>query len=91
MLKNKWFVLARVDVRLSRAACVPAACCQSGIAHAQASKHVFELRTYTAPDGKLGDLHCALPRSHDPHLQQARHEERDLSLRRRTRPTPRTR
>ena len=31
---------------------------QSGIAHAQASKHVFELRTYTAPDGKLGDLHA---------------------------------
>jgi NIPSNAP len=30
---------------------------QSGIAHAQAGKHVYELRTYTAPDGKLGELH----------------------------------
>ena len=29
-----------------------------GAAHAQASARVFELRTYTAPDGKLGDLHA---------------------------------
>ena len=29
----------------------------SAIAHAQAGK-VYELRTYTAPDGKLGDLHA---------------------------------
>ena len=30
------------------------------IAHAQspAPAHIFELRTYTAPDGKLGDLHA---------------------------------
>jgi hypothetical protein len=27
------------------------------VAHAQAGGRVFELRTYTAPDGKLGDLH----------------------------------
>jgi hypothetical protein len=26
------------------------------VARAQSSKRVFELRTYTAPDGKLGDL-----------------------------------
>ena len=31
---------------------------QSGVAHAQAGKHVYELRTYTAPDGKLGELHA---------------------------------
>jgi hypothetical protein len=31
---------------------------QSGIAHADASKHVYELRTYTAPEGKLGELHA---------------------------------
>jgi hypothetical protein len=30
----------------------------TGIAHAQAGKHVYELRTYTAPDGKLGELHA---------------------------------
>jgi hypothetical protein len=29
---------------------------QRGIAHAQAGKHVYELRTYTAPEGKLGEL-----------------------------------
>jgi len=29
----------------------------SAIAHAQAGK-VYELRTYTAPEGKLGDLHA---------------------------------
>src|SRR5437762_10278626 len=29
----------------------------AAIAHAQAGK-VYELRTYTAPDGKLGDLHA---------------------------------
>jgi len=28
-----------------------------GIAHAQSGK-VYELRTYTSPDGKLGDLHA---------------------------------
>ena len=31
---------------------------QSGIAQAQAGKHVYELRTYTAPEGKLGDLNA---------------------------------
>jgi hypothetical protein len=31
---------------------------QAGIAHAQAGKHVYELRTYTAPEGKLGELHA---------------------------------
>jgi NIPSNAP len=30
---------------------------RSAIAHAQSGK-VYELRTYTAPDGKLGDLHA---------------------------------
>jgi NIPSNAP protein len=30
---------------------------QLSIAHAQSGK-VYELRTYTAPDGKLGDLHA---------------------------------
>jgi hypothetical protein len=29
----------------------------AAVAHAQASK-VYELRTYTAPEGKLGDLHA---------------------------------
>ncbi len=28
------------------------------VANAQADKRVFELRTYTAPEGKLGELHA---------------------------------
>jgi hypothetical protein len=32
--------------------------CQSrSVVQAQAAGHVYELRTYTAPEGKLGDLH----------------------------------
>jgi hypothetical protein len=56
MLKNRWFVLAGT-VTVFLAGLLTGSLLQSGIAHAQASKHVFELRTYTAPDGKLGDLH----------------------------------
>jgi hypothetical protein len=56
MLKNNWFVLAGT-VTVFLAGLSAGSLLQSGIAHAQASKHVYELRTYTAPDGKLGDLH----------------------------------
>ena len=56
MLQNRWFVLAGSTV-IFLAGLSAGSLLQSGIAHAQASKHVFELRTYTAPDGKLGDLH----------------------------------
>ena len=56
MLKNRWFVFAGT-VTVFLAGLSAGSLLQSGIAHAQASKHVFELRTYTAPDGKLGDLH----------------------------------
>lgn len=31
---------------------------RSGVASAQSSSRVFELRTYTAPEGKLADLHA---------------------------------
>ena len=31
---------------------------QIGVAHAQGGRHVYELRTYTAPEGKLGDLNA---------------------------------
>ena len=55
MLKNKWVVLAGTVVFL--AGLSAGSLLQSGIAHAQAAKHVYELRTYTAPEGKLGELH----------------------------------
>ena len=56
MLKNRWIVLAWA-VTVFLAGLSAGSLLQSGIAHAQTAKHVFELRTYTAPDGKLGDLH----------------------------------
>jgi hypothetical protein len=56
MLKNKWFVLVGSTV-IFLAGLSAGSLLTSGIAHAQASKHVYELRTYTAPDGKLGELH----------------------------------
>ena len=55
MPKNKWVVLAGTVVFL--AGLSAGSLLQSGLAHAQAAKHVYELRTYTAPEGKLGDLH----------------------------------
>ena len=57
MLKNRWFVLAGTTV-VFLAGMPAGSLLQSGIAHAQAAKHVYELRTYTAPDGKLGELHA---------------------------------
>ncbi len=57
MLKNTWFVLAGSTV-IFIAGMSAGSLLQSGIAHAQAGKHVYELRTYTAPEGKLGDLHA---------------------------------
>ena len=56
MPKNKWVVLAG-STFIFLAGLSAGSVLQSGIAQAQAAKHVYELRTYTAPDGKLGDLH----------------------------------
>ncbi|MCU1382217.1 MAG: family containing protein [Acidobacteria bacterium] len=56
MLSNKWFVLAGSTV-IFFAGLSAGSLLQSGIAQAQAATHVYELRTYTAPDGKLGELH----------------------------------
>jgi hypothetical protein len=56
MLKNKWLVLAG-STFIFLAGLSAGSLLQSGIARAQASKHVYEVRTYTAPDGKLGELH----------------------------------
>lgn len=57
MLKNTGIVLAG-STAMFLAGASAGSVWQSGIAHAQASKHVYELRTYTAPDGKLGELHA---------------------------------
>jgi len=58
MLINKSFVLAGATV-IFLAGLSAGSLLQSGIAQAQAAKHVYELRTYTAPDGKLGELNSS--------------------------------
>ena len=55
MQNNKWFVLAGATA-IFLAGLSAGSLLQSGIAQAQAAKHVYELRTYTAPEGKLGEL-----------------------------------
>ncbi len=57
MLKNHWFVLGASTI-IFLAGLSAGSLFQSGVAHAQAAKHVFEVRTYTAPEGKLGELHA---------------------------------
>ena len=57
MLKNHWFVLVASTI-IFLAGMSAGSLLQSGVAHAQAAKHVFEVRTYTAPEGKLGELHA---------------------------------
>jgi hypothetical protein len=55
MSNNSWVVAGGSTV-IFLAGLSAGSLLQSGIAHAQAAKHVYELRTYTAPDGKLGEL-----------------------------------
>ena len=57
MLKNKALVVGG-STFIFLAGLAAGSFLQQGIAHAQAGKHVYELRTYTAPDGKLGELHA---------------------------------
>ena len=57
MLSKKSLMLAGATV-IFLAGLSAGSLLQSGIAQAQAAKHVYELRTYTAPDGKLGELHA---------------------------------
>jgi hypothetical protein len=56
MVKRTWFVLA-ASTALFVAGMLAGSMLQSSVvAHAQGDKRVFELRTYTAPEGKLGEL-----------------------------------
>jgi hypothetical protein len=57
MLKNRSLVLAATTF-IFVAGMFAGSLLTTGIAHAQAGKHVYELRTYTAPEGKLGELHA---------------------------------
>ena len=55
MRKNTWFTIAAASA-IFVAGFSLGSIRHGGVAHAQAGKHVYELRTYTAPEGKLGEL-----------------------------------
>ena len=56
MLKNTWFVLGASTAIFVAGFSLGTVHQAGSVAHAQAGKHVYELRTYTAPEGKLGEL-----------------------------------
>jgi hypothetical protein len=56
MLKNKWFVLGASTAIFVAGFSLGSLRQAGSVAYAQAGKHVYELRTYTAPEGKLADL-----------------------------------
>lgn len=58
MLKNTWFVLGASTAIFVAGFSLGSVRQAGSVAHAQAGKHVYELRTYTAPDGKLGELNA---------------------------------
>jgi hypothetical protein len=57
MLTNRWTVLTGSTCLVLLGFLMGAAFGPADRVHAQATR-VFELRTYTAPEGKLGDLHA---------------------------------
>jgi hypothetical protein len=58
MLKNTWVVLGASTSIFVAGVSLGSLRNADSVAHAQAGKHVYELRTYTAPEGKLGDLNA---------------------------------
>ena len=58
MLKNTWIVLGASTAIFVAGFSLGSVRQAGSVAHAQAGKNVYELRTYTAPDGKLGDLNA---------------------------------
>ena len=57
MIVNKWIGLAASTVIFVAGFALGSFRTSSDVAHAQ-GKHVYELRTYTAPEGKLGNLNA---------------------------------
>jgi hypothetical protein len=57
MIVNRWIVLSASTVVFIAGVALGTVRTNSSVAFAQ-SKHVFELRTYTAPEGKLGELNA---------------------------------
>jgi len=58
MLKNTWFALGASTAIFVAGFSLGSLRHDASVAHAQAGKHVYELRTYTAAEGKLGDLNA---------------------------------
>ena len=58
MLKNTWFALGASTAIFVAGFSLGNLRHDASVAHAQAGKHVYELRTYTAPEGKLGELNA---------------------------------
>ena len=58
MLKNTWFALGASTTIFVAGFSLGSLRHDASVAHAQAGKHVYELRTYTAAEGKLGDLNA---------------------------------
>jgi hypothetical protein len=58
MVKNTWFVLGAATAIFVAGFSLGSVRQAGSVAHAQAGKHVYELRTYTAPEGKLGELNA---------------------------------
>jgi hypothetical protein len=58
MIVNKWIVLAASTTVFVAGFALGTLRSDRAVAHAQAGKHVYELRTYTAPEGKLGELNA---------------------------------
>ena len=56
MVKNTWMLAGAIAVFVAGFS-LGSVTEKISVAHAQSEK-VFELRTYTAPEGKLGDLHA---------------------------------
>jgi hypothetical protein len=57
MLKNTWVVLG-ASAAIFVAGFSAGSMRPAGVVQAAAGTHVYELRTYTAPEGKLGELHA---------------------------------
>jgi hypothetical protein len=58
MLKNTWFLLGASTAIFVAGFSLGSIRQDGSVAHAQAGKKVYELWTYTAPEGKLGDLNA---------------------------------
>ena len=88
MLKNTWFVIGGPR-RSSSPGSRSAAPAGTGPLRTRSRQAVFELRTYTAPDGKLGELHARF-RNHTLRIFEKHGMTNVSTCRRRTRRTRRT-